>query len=288
MTVVRAWRWAVAGGCLLALSAGPGLPVAAAAHAPDTEPPILSTPVKARFVVGGRLEQFRDNDQGHAYYDVPMVLNWSATDNLDDTLNFDVWEHPQAEEPFRVADYITATQFEVSGSDYDGFFGGAALVVDHWSVQAYDDAGNSVDRSVYGARLLVTQDNGRQTFGSASPQVRVRYAGQWSRGSCACFADKSVRRSDDRGAAVVVRVRVPESAGVRRIGLVLDRGPRQGVVHLVIDGEPGPRINLAAAEPIHRTIVWAGTLEVGAHVIRIVNNAPADRPRVAFDAVVTN
>src|SRR4051794_11814735 len=51
----------------------------AAAH--DTKPPKLTTPVKARFVVGSRLGQFRDSQENNAFYDVPMRLAWKATDN---------------------------------------------------------------------------------------------------------------------------------------------------------------------------------------------------------------
>ena len=261
---------------------------AAAVGGHDTEPPVLTTPIKARFVVGTRLAQFRDTEEGHAYFDVPMRLSWSATDNIDTALNFDVWEHPQAEAPVLVGDYITASEFDDTASDYDGFFGGAALVVDHWSVQAYDDAGNSVQRSMYGARLLVTQDDGQQTYGSPSKNVRVRYSGDWSTSRCACYADRTASRSTDRGAAVILRVVVPDREDVRRVALVMDQGPHRGRVQLVVDGEQRGKVDLGTATAIHRAIVWTTTLPAGTHLIRVVNLATPDRPRVAFDAVAVN
>ena len=81
--------------------------------------------------------------------------------------------------------------FDVTGSDYDGFFGGGALVIANWSVQAYDDSDNSTQRSVFGAKLLTTQDDGSQTFGSESTDVSLRYVGSWGTATCACYADKT-------------------------------------------------------------------------------------------------
>ena len=65
--------------CVLGLAVAP-LPVSAA-H--DTKPPVLTTPVKVSFVTGSQLHQFRDAEEGHAYFDVPLHFGWSATDNVD-------------------------------------------------------------------------------------------------------------------------------------------------------------------------------------------------------------
>jgi hypothetical protein len=259
---------------------------AQAAH--DTEPPVLSTPIKAHFVVGSQLDQFRDQEEKHAYYDVPLSFSWSATDNVDTSLNYDVWAHPQGAEPNRIGNFITETTFDVTGSDYDGFFGGAALVIANWSVQAYDDADNSTERSVYGARLLVTQDTGAQTFGSASTDVSLSYGGSWQSASCTCFADKTTHHSNTAGAAAVVKVNVPVAEDVRRVALVMDTAPNRGKAQVKVDGVLDKTIDTGSATVRHKVVVWTAALAPGMHTIRLVNLATANRPRIDLDAVVVN
>lgn len=257
-----------------------------AAH--DTQPPVLSTPIKARFIAGTQISQFRDQEEGHAYYDVPMRLSWSATDNVDKQLNYDVWEHPVGSEPNRIGNFITTRAFNVSGSDYDGFFGGAPLVIDNWSVQAYDNADNSTERSIYGAHLLVTQDNGNQTFGSESTNVSLRYVGAWTSATCACFADETTRRTNVKNAAAVVRVVVPRAQDLRRVALVFDTAPLRGRAQIFVDGKLVNTVDTRAAVIRHRVVLWSRTLGPGIHRIRVVNLATPGRARIDLDAVVTN
>jgi hypothetical protein len=264
-----------------------GAPTAAAAH--DTQPPVLKTPVKAAFVVGARLDQYRDTQEGHAFYNVPMRLAWSATDNVDDELNYDVWEYPQGAEPNRVGNFITETRFDVVGSDDDGFFGGGALMIDHWGVQAYDNAGNSTTRSIFGASLLVTQDNGSQTFGSpAADSVSVEYVGAWPQAQCNCYADRTSHHTKVAGNAVVITVHVPPRQDVRRVALVMDQGPNLGKAQIKVDGVPRGKVDTHNDAEIHKAVVWTRQLKPGTHKIRIVNLATAAHPRIDFDAVVVN
>jgi hypothetical protein len=254
----------------------------------DTEPPVLDTPIKAQFVVGSKLEQWRDAQEHHAYYNVPMRLAWSGADNVDTGLNYDVWEYPEGAEPNRIGDFITATTFNVIGSDYDGFFGGADLVIDHWGVQAYDDSGNSSTRAIYGAQLLVTQDDGSQTFGSESTDVSVSYSGAWSVASCSCYADRTTHHSKAAGAQVVIKVVVPGSEDLRRVALVLDQGPNRGRARIKVDGTLRDTVNTGSATEVHKGVVWTAPLKPGTHTIRVVNLATPGRPRIDFDAVVVN
>jgi len=262
----------------------------AAAH--DTKPPKLTTPVKARFVVGSRLGQFRDSQENNAFYDVPMRLAWKATDNTDHELNYDVWEYPQGAEPNRVGNFITETAFDVVGSDYDGFFGGAANVIDRWGVQAYDDAGNSTARAIFGAHLFVRQDDpALHTIGTEAP-VKVkglRYTGNWSVGNCACYADNTTHFTSAKNAAVAMTVAVPAREQISRVALVMDQRPQRGRVRILVDGKPQGTVDTGAVgSQVHRGVVWTTTLRPGSHTLRIVNLATAGRPRVDFDAVIVN
>jgi hypothetical protein len=288
-------RAAAATAFALAVCALSALPAAAhsgrpqAAH--DTQPPALVTPVKARFIVGSHLTQFRDTQEGHAYFDVPMRLAWKATDNTDDELNYDVWEYPQGAEPNRVGNFITDTTFDVLASDYDGFFGGGPNVIDRWGVQAYDDAGNSTARTIYGAHLFVREDDPTlHTVGTSAP-VKVkglRYTGAWTVANCNCYADKTTHHTNAKNAAVVMKVTVPVDEAVSRVALVMDQGPGHGVARIAVDGRVKGTVDTEAASAMHRNIVWTGSLKPGAHIIRIVNLATPGRARVDFDAAIVN
>jgi hypothetical protein len=261
------------------------------ASAHDTKPPTLTTPVKARFVVGTRLTQFRDAQEGNAFFDVPMRLAWSAVDNADAELNYDVWQYPEGAEPDRIGNFITDTAFDVVASDYDGFFGGAPNVIDRWGVQAYDDAGNSTARTIFGAHLFVRQDDPTlHTIGTEAPTKTrgLTYTGPWSVATCKCFADKSTHHTRKKKSAVAVTVVVPDDETVSRVALVMDQGPTRGSARIAIDGVARGVIDTHADAVVHRGVVWAGSLRPGTHRLRIVNLATPGRPRIDFDAVIVN
>ena len=290
-------RGPVATACALVACALSALPAVAhpsaarAAAAHDTQPPALSTPVKARFVVGSLISQFRDAQDGNAFFDVPMRLTWSATDNTDAELNYDVWEYPQGAEPNRIGNFITETTFDVVGSDYDGFFGGAPNVIDRWGVQAYDNAGNSTARTVFGAHLFVRQDDPTlHTIGTEAPtKVKgLRYVGTWAVANCACYADKTTHHTNAKNAAVAMNVTVAPGEEVTRLALVMDQGPGHGRARIVVDGKARATVDTLAANAIHRGVVWTTSLRPGAHTIRVVNLATPGRARIDFDAVIVN
>jgi hypothetical protein len=269
---------------LLALALTPAS--ADAAH--DTTPPVLSTPVKAQFVVGSQLTQFTEGPAGRVFFDAPMRLNWRATDNVDTALNYDVWRHPLDDLPERIGNFITETRFDVFGSDYTGQFGGEAIITGNWSVQAYDDSDNSSERAIFGAGLIVTDDDGSRTFGSKANVVSLRYVGNWTTSSCTCFADGGTHHATARKAAAVVTVHVPRAADVRRIALVMDEAPRRGKAQVKVDGDLRATVDTSSAARAHRVVVWAGTLSTGTHKVRLVNLSTASRPRIDLDAVVVN
>ena len=264
-------------------------PPPSAAH--DTQPPALITPVKARFVVGSQIGQFRDSQERNAFYDVAMRLSWKATDNADTELNYDVWEYPQGAEPNRIGNFITDTTFDVVGSDYDGFFGGAPNVIDRWGVQAYDDAGNSMARTIFGAHLFVRQDDPTlHTIGTEAPTKAkgLRYIGDWAVARCTCFADKTTHHTQTAGNAVAMTIDVADDEDVSRVALVMDQGPGHGKARIRIDGELRATVDTLAATAVHRGFVWTTSLRPGTHTIRVVNLATKGRARIDFDAVIVN
>ena len=141
---------------------------------------------------------------------------------------------------------------------------------------------------IYGSKLLVDQDSGSHTSHTSTKNVSLRYVGQWRTATCSCFADKTTHFSNTAGAAVVVSVNVSKAQRSRRVAIVMDTAPKRGAANVVVDGVRSATVDTSATQPTHRVVVWAGTLKAGLHRIRLVNDATAGRPRVDFDAVVTN
>jgi hypothetical protein len=217
-----------------------------------------------------------------------MRFAWKATDNADKALNYDVWEYPQGAAPNLIGNFITETTFDVLGSDDTGSFGGGPLVISHWGVQAYDNLYNSTARSIFGAKLMVAQDDGSKTAGSSMKLAAdVRYAGNWAEAQCNCFADRTTHHTNVAGNAVVITVTVPDK-GVRRVALVMDQTRGNGRARVKVDGEARATIDTAASRAIHRGVVWTGTLKGGKHTIRVINLATPGHARIDFDAVVVN
>jgi hypothetical protein len=256
------------------------------AHAAlDNTPPVLHTPLKARFIVGTQLDQWTTD--GYYFYNVPQAIEWSGSDDSGQ-LYYVVWEHPLGSDPTELTDFTQDTSFTVSSSDYDDQFGGGSFATGSWSVAAHDFNGNSVEHAVYGARLTVTQDDGSQTREHTTSDVAIDYTGAWQTASCACFAAGTTHKTTEADAAALVHVSVPSSEGVRKVALVMEKAPGRGKARIWVDGSLVKTIDTYAATAHHQVIVWQGALATGDHLIQVVNAATPGRPRIDLDAVVVN
>ena len=214
--------------------------------------------------------------RGNAFFDVPMRLTWSATDNTDSELNYDVWEYPQGARPNRIGNFITETTFDVVGSDYDGFFGGAPNVIDRWGVQAYDNAGNSTARTIFGAHLFVF---GR-TIPRCTPSARRRRRRSRASATSAPGPSPTALATPTRRPITPTSrtsrsrdVTVARGEEVSRVALVMDQGPGHGRARIVVDGRA--RAPSTRSRRTRSTEASSGrtSLRPGAHTIRIVNLA---------------
>ena len=257
---------------------------AQAAH--DNTPPTLHTPLKAHFVTGSQLEQFDADDNDWFFY-VPQVINWSGDDDSGD-LYYKVWDYLAGDEPEELVNFTQDTSYQVTSSDYDSQFGGGSFATTNWSVQARDFSGNSTEHAVYGAYLVVTQDDGSQTGEHETDDVSVSYTGAWQTANCACFGAGTTHKSTAKNAAAVINVNVPAEETVRKVALVMETAPGRGKARIVVDGQNRGVVDTQANPAKHMVVVWQGSLATGAHTIRIVNLATAGRSRIDFDAVVVN
>jgi hypothetical protein len=253
--------------------------------APDNTPPVLDTPLKARFVVGTQLDQYTIDDE--YFYNVPELIKWSGSDNSG-LIYYSVWEYLAGDEPGELTDFTEETSFTVSGTDYDDQFGGGSFTTTNWSIQAHDVASNSVERAVYGAYVTVLQDDNAISTLDRVADVSVDYTGTWQTALCGCFAAGSTHKTSAPGAAADIHVAVPASEGVRKIGLVMEKAPGRGKAQVFVDGVLKATVDTVAAAPKHQVVVWQGTLSTGHHVVKVVNLATPGRSRIDLDAVVVN
>jgi hypothetical protein len=271
---------AVAGACALAVQ----LPAHAA---PDNTPPVLTTPLKAHFVVGTQLEDFTVCGSDPQFR-APESFSWSAHDNGGGDVGYTVWEYFAGDDPAQLVPFQSTTSTRVEGSDYDDQCGGGSFTVTNWSVQAFDFQGNSVERAVRGAYLTVLQDDGSKSTLDQAAAMSVHYTGAWQTSNCACFAGGTTHKTTAKNAAAIVDVNVPASEGVRKVGLVMEKAAGRGKARVLVDGVAKATVDTGATTAKHQTVVWQGSLSTGNHVIRVVNLATPGRARIDLDAVIAN
>lgn len=258
--------------------------VGSASTAADTTPPAL-TLQPAGFVQGGILGPSSPQSAGDASiftFDIPMFITWRGSD-ASGICGYDVHTVNAGGFDQTVLAGTRRTRYDGSASDYNGDFGGGQSVVDTWAVVARDCAGNTTRRNT-GIGPQVTQEDGATPSGFG---VSVTYAGTWGTSSCTCWSHGAVRRTTQKGASASITF---STRGANRpVALVMEKAPNRGKFTLVIDGVNRGTVDTFSSVATHRVIVWSGRVpRAGNHVVKIVNQATAGRPRIDFDAVLTN
>ncbi len=115
---------------------------------------------------------------------------------------------------------------------------------------------------------------------------KIDYRGPWVRRGDRLARGRSVHAASRAGARAVVSI----PAGTRAIGILGLRGPREGKAQILLDGHPIGTIDLYAAHPVERTIVFARRLGGGAHTVELhvlgTRNPHSAGTRVILDAIV--
>ena len=106
----------------------------------------------------------------------------------------------------------------------------------------------------------------------------TRYAGSWATRSDDADLGGRVLRSGTRGASATL------TTSGRDVGLVAVAGPTQGRVSVYVDGRRAGTLDLRAAEPATRRVVWTRHFSrPGRHSVRLVVQGTAGRPWVSLD-----
>jgi hypothetical protein len=259
-----------------------------ARSAGDTTPPVLTTPIKAPFVVGSTITAdsncFGDDEVKVLAHE---SFSWSATD-AGGPIRYSVVENTRGEGSSEVVPPGSRTSFATAAAtNWTNDCGGGSWHITGWDVTATDAAGNSTTKTVGGGLIGLSQDTNFVDSPYAAPAVRFSYAGAWSTSSCACWSHGDTHKTSTQGSAAVATVTVP-AGGTSQLGLVMAKGPDRGRFRVYTDGVLRGTVDTYAATPQSRVVVWRTAFGAGTHQVKIVNVGTAGRPRIDIDAVLTN
>jgi hypothetical protein len=291
-------RLVIAGCCAVLMGGAAALgPMSTAGAADDLAPPVLTTPVKASFGVGGQLEAGRaqvcgDDPHDLRVYQVPMTFSWSGSDDSG-KLSYALEQETGRDGPLELFSDSSATSYSGAvGSNGDQNCGDGNGSVYTWRLTASDAAGSSTTNDVYGGRIRLTQDSGLSDLAGYATQPTFAFAGSWAESRCSCWSDGTAHRSSTAGDSVTIiptRFTVfPSNSTNHHLALVMAKGPDRGRFAVYVDDQLRSTVDLGSATSRPRSIVWQTAFRDYGHTVRIVNLATAGRLRIDLDAVLTN
>jgi hypothetical protein len=265
-------------GCALAT----GITASPAAASGDTTPPRLTMAPYAAFIQGGPISASDPLGNDSFVGSIPMQISWSASD-ASGICGYDVWEDYAGTAPNVLLVGTRAKSYSGSLTDYDDQYGGGSGKTEDWGVVAHDCAGNASGTAWAAVRPTVTQEDG---YSPDYPLATISYTGLWSKTTCSCFSAGSDQRTSAKGATASIRF---DARANSTVGIVMPKAPNRGKFTVFVDGVNRGTVDTYAASSFNRIIVWAGRVSTsGTHVIKMVNQATAGRPRIDLDAVLLN
>jgi hypothetical protein len=167
----------------------------------------------------------------------------------------------------------------IPSTDYEDDFGGGSFQITDWTVKASNGGGETV--LALPAGMDITQEDGTNARGIAAIGA-VTTKGKWRTANCNCYLAGTTRRNAKLRNWMEFTATVVDG---QRIAVVMPMFPMAGEARFKLDGVMQADVDTYAAVRQNRVIVWqTPVLTAGAHTIRIVNLATADRPRIDVDA----
>lgn len=271
------------GSTLVALGAVTAL---VALAAPATAEPAagltLTVAPAPSFVVGsqGRTDDFCGFGQPAVYSEAEAALAFRAT-SPSGIAGYDVRRLYAGQGPSAPVHRATNAPLRWSATNYSDDCGGGSLAQTGWRVTAHDKAGHSVsvDRSY---DFTVTRWNNRDA--QADGPGRWSLGAGWTRSACACADGGSQAFSTTRGSSGSYTARLAGRGS--HLGLMMATGPDRGRADVYVDGVHRAVVDTSATQNRNRVYVWdSGPLAQGDHVVRVVNQATAGRPRIDVNAM---
>jgi len=296
--MVRFWKFrAIAGLVGLGVAAVP----LSAWSAADVNPPVLTTPLKASFLVGGQVNGgalYACGDDvprpGDLRVFAPITFRWSATDDVTPRakLRYDLEDYSgkygrQADFDDSAQTSYTATEAGWSAGNYDNDCGNDGQQISKWFLTGRDASGNEATRMIGGGFLRITQDDNLTDTANLAVRPSVTYAGSWTGSTCLCWSNGTDHHTSVAGASATVTVTVPAGAPTH-LALVMSKAANRGSFRVSIDDAPPTTVSTYAATSQPRIIAWQGALPAGVHEVKLVNLATPGHPRIDLDAILTN
>lgn len=226
----------------------------------DTLAPDVQAP-EVRFPVGATIAAQEPR--------IPFRIMFVATDATSGVARTGL-EHRRGDGEWAVVELPGATDTAVTVRVPDD-----AAVGWRYGARARDVAGSWSDLVVSGPRKVVTIQDGARAW---------TWTGDWTSRDQAGAFGVSIRTADATGASGTVPV------SGRHVALVASRGPALGIARILLDDAAVGTVDLYAADPAARTIVWSDVLTKGDHTLRIEvtgqRNVASGGDRVVVDAVL--
>jgi hypothetical protein len=140
---------------------------------------------------------------------------------------------------------------------------------------AYRATATAVDGSV-----VTATGTAKGRYRTESPSSYVRYSKGWSKLSTSSGVGSAVRATSTRYAKVTLKV------SGRGFGLLLQRGSKNGVAAIYVDGVKVAQLNLRSSSTATRVVFAKAFPKYGTHTVVIKNLSSGSRGRLAFDGLV--
>jgi hypothetical protein len=261
----------------------------------DTTPPVLKSPVKASFVVGGQLgigyHPDCSSDPHEIWTTLPAKFAWTGSDNSG-SVRYSLDQSTGYDGRTEIFTNSTRTSYRHASDNSSQACGGGNGTVYEWELTASDPAGNRTTNNVYGGQMRLTQDTGTADSDGYAPKAFIAYAGAWHQSLCACWSDGGTHRTAAAGASARITFEhKPDGLHVTypmHVGLIMHTGPDRGEVKVYVGGVLKATVDTFAATSRPRVMVWQTSIAEAGTPVRIVNVATPGRARIDLDAVVTN
>lgn len=260
---------AVAGSVALA-----GAPTASAGLQ-DTTPPTLRVPPVPAFSTGGIVDWVQTPDN-KGQYRIPSEFTVQMTDDTDypyercNPIVVNSVERHDGETFYYTPPVATHHQVLPSNEPF---------LVYLFDVTGTDCAGNATTVQVRGGDVQVFEDTATPTAAGT-----LGYTGSWAVSKCGCALRGTQRYSTAKGAALSF-TRTYANKG-QRLALVMAQGPGRGKADVFVDGSKVATLDTLAPQNTNRVITFTRAMTAGKHVVKVVNQATAGRPRIDVDAVL--
>ncbi|HET6561913.1 MAG TPA: hypothetical protein VFG72_08560 [Marmoricola sp.] len=181
--------------------------------------------------------------------------------------------------------WSNAESITLGVSDYDDQEGGGMDKLWGLEVRARDCAGNVAQKFVAFAPIVFQQDGRSYSYGD----LEVSTNGTWRTSRCACWAAGTALSTSAKGARYNIDVPLRgDAVGTTPVALVMERAPDRGKARVLVDGVRVATIDTRAPRKVHRSIVWVGRLNPGAHTLSVVNVGTKGRSRIDVDALAVS